>query len=330
MHVLFVILLVIVTSGCITSFPPPRVIRESGELLVRLEPANKCDVGAEGKSLSHPVRFTHDELRALLASLSAREKVGLLNSFLGTPGTPRLFSNPDLDLLVPAAQEAFAKATSEEAVVFLLARPTRESRIDVTSGTLGIHDGVLSIVVSNFRHPVRAARSEVGATDRLGDVKETLAYVQASPCVSVGEQDFAIFFDTPRFQLETRSGSLLRYPERALSITYHAFLAAQSDATKRLPAVENTLQQPSIGAAENQAIADLKRRIIELEQVNQALTARTRTTSSMGSAVEPFKPNSDNSPLSGSDSQATLMEIIKRLETRVSDLERHIREHPVR
>lgn len=59
---------------------------------------------------------------------------------------------------------------------------------------------VLSISVSNFRHLVRTAPSDVGATDRLSDVRETLEYVQHSPWISVGEQDFAVLFDDPSYQ----------------------------------------------------------------------------------------------------------------------------------
>lgn len=325
-----VIVLAIFASGCVATFPPARVIRESGDLIVRLEPAKKCDSGNKGKPLSHPAQLTNDQVQGLLASLSAREKVGLLSSFIGTPGTPRLFSQTDLDLLVPAVQEAFAKATGEEAIVFLLAKPAKDSRINVTSGMLAIHEDVLSVVVVNFRHPVRTTLSDVGATDRLSDVKETLEYVRAAPCVSVGEQDFAIFFDIPRFQLEPRSGSLLRYPERALSIAYRSFLTAAPDANNGIAEGENTLHSTATAKKDSQAIADLQRRIAELEQANQALAAGKGSTQPTDSTPDAPQSTSANSPRTNPDSQAAFLEIIKRLETRLSDLERQLKQPPPR
>lgn len=224
MQIVFIILLWLLIASCVTTVPSPRVIRESGEVLVRLDQAKTCELGNQGTPLSHPVRFTGEEVRALIAALSAREKVGLLSSFAATPETPRLFNNHDLDLLGPSVQDAFAKATPEEVVVFLLVKPAKESLSLITSGALSIQNDTLSVALSNFKHPVRTNLSEVGATDRLSDVRETLRYVRTSPCASVGEQDFALFFDTLIFSQKparvvlsaTRSGPC-RLPTRLFS-----------------------------------------------------------------------------------------------------------------
>ena len=318
MRITLICVLAITIAGCVTTFPPAKVITESGAVVVRLEPAGACHATMKETSRSHPVQFTTDEVRTLLASLAAREKVGLLSSFTGMPGTPRLFDDGALDLLAPAIQEAFAKATAEEAVVFLLATPAKGSRIDITSGALWIDGNALSVAIANFRHPVRTTLPDVGATDRLGDVKETLAYVRASPCVSVGEQDFALFFDTPRYQTETRAGSLVRYPERALSIAYRPFLTEKSQINHHAE-TEHTGQAPSAGKADADTIADLHRRIIELEQANQALNSRAATANQ----APPVS-------LVPSDSQAALLEIIKRLEMRLSELEHQLKQQPAR
>jgi len=329
-QVVLVIVLAIFSSGCLSTFPPARVIRESGDLIVRLERARTCDAATQRTPLSHPASFTHDQIRKLLASLSAREKVGLLSSFIGTPNTPRLFDKTDLDLLVPAVQEAFAKATLEEVIVFLLAKPAQDSLIAITSGTLSIHEEALSVAAVNFQHPVHTMLADVGATDRLSDVRETLEYVRSSPCVSVGEQDFAIFFDRPSFQLEPRSGSLLRYPERALSIAYRSFLTAAPDTTKQISEKKNAVRQSADGEAHDQAIADLQRRIAELEQANQALAARTSAIKLTDNTPDALQSTFANSPRTNPESQAALREIIKQLETRLADLERQLKPQPPR
>ena len=73
---------------------------------------------------------------------------------------------------------------------------------------------------------------------------------------------------------------------------------------------------------ETQAISDLKRRIAELERTNQALIDRMPISASAEGSSKTLQPATDNAPPVAADAQARLMEIIRRLETRVSELER--------
>lgn len=328
MPLLFIAILLAFTTGCTTGQPPAKIIMETDEFVVRLEPTRNLGSSSGLVGVSHPVSLTTDQVRLLLASISARMKVGLLSSFLNTPGTPRLFDRADLDRLVPAIQEALANATPDETVVFLRTRNPQGPRAEVTSGTLSVHDEVLSVTLSNFRHPVRTAPADVGATDRLSDVRETLGYVRTSPWVSVGEQDFALFFDDPNYQMTPRSGSLLRYPERTLALAYQAYLAIHPDVRARLAEVEEALQQTPDGKPRVEAIADLKRRIAELERANRSPASRPLDPSPAISS--PASIPSMSQPLSSPEIHGSLLEVIKRLEARVAELERQAREQPVR
>lgn len=328
MSLLLISILLTFTTGCATAHPPPRTIVETDEFVVRLEPTRNISSPSELMGHSHPVALTADQVRTLLASISARIKVGLLRSFLGTPGTPRLFDKTDLDRFVPAVQEALAKATPDETVVFLRTRNPVGPRAEVTSGTLSVRDEVLSVTLSNFRHPVQTTASNVGATDRLSDVRETLGYIRTSPWISVGEQDFAIFFDDPSYQVTPRSGSLLRYPERTLALAYRTYLTVHPDVRKRLAEIEDARQQTASGKSETEAIADLKRRIVELEQANHSLATRPLDASPAPGAPASISPMIQ--PPSSPETQGALREVIKRLETRVDELERQVREQPVR
>ena len=189
-----------------------------------------------------------------------------------------------------------------------------------------MRDKVLTVAVSNFQHHVRTAQSDVGATDRLSDVRETLGYVRTSPWISVGEQDFAVFFDDPSYQATPRSGSLLRYPERTLALAYRTYLRAHPDVRKRLAEVEEAMQQTAGGKPEAEAIADLKRRIVELEQTNHSLAARPLDAA----PVAPASNSPMIQPSSPPEIQGTLLKVIKRLEARVAELERQVREQPAR
>ena len=309
------IVLAALISGCVTSSPVPRVIHDADELLVRLDPSKTCASGTEGAPFSHPIQLSSQQVRTLLGSLLAREKVGLLSSFVHASGTPRLFDDANLDQLIPPIQHAFAQASPEESVVFLLTTPAAEARSTVTSGALSIRGEVLSVALFNFRHAVRSTLSDVGATDRLSDVRETLRYVRQSPCVSVGEQDFALFFKEPTYQTQPRSGSLMRYPERALSIAYSSFL------THHLRATPQAANNESPSPRERQTLEDLTRRIAELEEANHALTGHLLDNSSPIAPVNPSKPTIDKRPDLNGETQR-LLELIERLETRISDLER--------
>jgi hypothetical protein len=179
---------------------------------------------------------------------------------------------------------------------------------------------VLSIALFNFKHPVRTNLSDVGATDRLSDIRETLRYVRTSPCVSIGEQDFALFFNEPTYQTQTRSGSLVRYPERALAIAYAPFLFRHSRPASQMADSDNP--RSSHESVERRTIEDLTRRIAELEQTNQALAVQSQDTSVSTSPADPPKPATDRSPALNGETQQRLLDLIKQLETRISELER--------
>jgi len=321
-HIIPIILFATLLGGCAAAGPAPRVIEDTNDLLVRVEPAHTCAGGTEGPALTRPAQLSRQQVQRLLASLLARGKIGLLHSFVQTQGTPRLFDDAALNRLAPPIQEALAQARPEEVVAFLLASPVSDSRSTVTSGAMSIRGDVLSMALFNFKHPVRTTLSDIGATDRLSDVRETLRYVRSSPCVSLGEQDFALFFGEPAYQTETRSGSLTRYPERTLSIAYKDFLAAHTDKTGTEPAAL-TLPPPGAGdEGDLRTLADLKQRIAELERANQALVEHAQSSRSSEEYGRTMTPITGNSPPPATDTEARLMEIMKRLETRVSELER--------
>ena len=62
---------------------------------------------------------------------------------------------------------------------------------------------MLSIAPSILRHPVHTTLSDIGATDRPSDVRETLRVRTNLPCISIGQQDFALFFKEPTYQMHT-------------------------------------------------------------------------------------------------------------------------------
>lgn len=310
------------TNGCATALPAAQTVYESPDAIVRLEPSRRIQ-GAAGISHDHPAPFSEDQLAILLTSISGRNKVGLLRSFLGTPGTPRLFDPREIEILVPPLKEAFGQVRSDEVVTFSSERPDREGQSTVTSGTLFVQNEILYMTLANFRHPVIRRQSDVGATDKLEDVRETTGYVRAHPWISVGEQDFAIFFDDPKNQQQNRRGNLFGYPERTLGIAYRPFLASNPDRAKRMEEVQQSAQQESFGKDEAKVIADLQRRIVELERSEEALQSKLNRSESAPLPTVPVQSESNRS--TPQETNQRLLEIIQRLEQRLATLEEEVR-----
>ena len=313
------------TIACATVEPTGRSVYESPDTVVRLEPRSKIpflhDTGP-----THPVSLTQEQVEILLTSISARNKIGLLRSFAGDPGTPRLFDPSDIHLLSGPLQEAFARANAEEAVVFYREKSGTGTRRRAASGTIVVQEDTLLLSMANFWHSLTTTASEVGSTDRLHDIRETTGYVRDHPWASVGEQDFAVFFDDARYQTTQRHGSLVEYPERRLSIAYQSYLKANPDLVRRAQEAQDAVQQATLGKAESLAIAELKKRIADLERSNAELAAKVpKTTGSLEPSPPPaqepaFQPNSK------SQSQDQIQEFMKRLEERVEELEKELRE----
>lgn len=313
------------TIACAIVEPTGRSVYESPDTVVRLEPRNKIAF-LHDRGQTYPVSLTQEQVEILLTSISARNKVGLLRSFAGDPGMPRLFDQTDIRLLSGPLQEAFARANAEDAVVFYHATPGTGARRRVTSGTIVVQEDTLLLSIANFWHPLITTASDVGSTDRLHDIRETTGYVRDHPWASVGEQDFAVFFDDARYQTTQRQGSLVDYPERRLSIAYQAYLKANPDPIRRAQEAQEALQQATLGKAESLAIAELKKRIADLERANAELAAKASKTSG---PLEPSPPPAQEpvfQPNSKPPSQDQIQEFMKRLEERVAELEHALKE----
>lgn len=315
----------VLAIACTTVEPAGRLIAESPDTVVRLESRNKIAF-LHDSGQTQTTSLTREHIEILLTSISARNKTGLLRSFAGDSGTPRLFSQEDIRALSGPLQEALARATADDAVVFYRAKPETGGRQRVTSGTIVVRDNTLLLAIANFWHPLITTASDVGSTDRLHDIRETTGYVREHSWVSVGEQDFAVFFDDSRYQTDSRHGSLFDYPERALSITYQSYLQANPDPVKRAQEADEAVRQATLGNAESQAIAELKKRIADLERVNAELALKVSTGTAPAESSSAPVQESTVRPGVTPQSQDRIQEFMKRLEERVAELEKALRE----
>ncbi|GMV48845.1 hypothetical protein FBQ96_09085 [Nitrospirales bacterium NOB] len=106
------------------------------------------------------------------------------------------------------------------------------------------------------------------------------------------------------------------YAERSLEIDYPAFLASHPDLKRRVEEVTRSAQQEAFGQDAAKVIAELQRRIAELEQSKVSTQSTLSNRESV--ATEP-------TPDSVSQSHRQLLTIIERLERRLTMLEDQMR-----
>lgn len=315
----------VLAIACTTVEPAGRSIAESPDTVVRLE-SQSTIASQHDSGPTQTASLTREHIEVLLNSISARNKTGLLRSFAGDPGMPRLFSPEDIRQLSGPLQEAFARARADDAVVFYRARPEAGGRRRVTSGTMVVRENTLFLAIANFWHPLITTAPDVGSTDRLHDIRETTGYVRDHPWVSVGEQDFAVFFDDSRYQTGSRHGSLFDYPERALSIAYQSYLQTNPDPVRRAQGADDAIRQATPGNAGSQTITELKQRVADLERMNAELAAqRPKGTAPAESSPSPAQESAAR-PGVTLQPQDRIQEFVQRLEERVTELERALKE----
>ncbi len=311
------------TGACKSVESVSHPIYQDPDTVVRLEPIRNTG-SMSGIGLTHPVSFTQHQIKILLASISGRNKIGLLSSFTGHPDLPRLLEQTDIDILSRPLQDAFARVNPEESIVFYRAKNGAGARRLVTSGMMFVQGDNLVVSIANFWHPLVSEAFEVGGTDKLHDIRETMSYVREFPWISVGEQDFAVFFDDPRYQADQRHGTLFGFPERTVSIAYLSYLEVNPEPTIRTGEVEEVMQEPPMGKAETQTIAEMQKRIAELEQANGELRAKMQQTVGSSSASPLSTPESTFKNFQKQDIQNQLQERMKHLERRMVDLEKRL------
>jgi hypothetical protein len=128
---------------------------------------------------------------------------------------------------------------------------------------------------------------------------------------------------------ENRRGELCGYPERSLAVAYRAFLAANPDRVRRVEEVRHPAQREAFRKDESQVIADLQRRIAELQESKASL--RSQLIGSEARSTEKPPGSAEANPNDLTDLNQRVIDAIRRLEPRLATLEHEVRERsPVR
>jgi len=106
-----------------------------------------------GAGHSHPASVTPEQMRRVLKGIYVRHRDAIgLGGPLGGEAMPA-FTASEIETLAPFLSEALKKASSADLAAFYLT--TADARLGrlVTSGGVFVRDGLMTVVVANFRTP---------------------------------------------------------------------------------------------------------------------------------------------------------------------------------
>ena len=149
---------VFLMAGCAAT-PAPVVILDTPQQSVTL----RFDPNA-GLGHSHPVSLPPEQMRQVLAGIYVMNRDSLgLGGLLGKNGATPAFFASEIDALAPFLSEALRKASVSDLVAFYMTTADPKWERVITSGGLFVREGLMTVIVANFRTPPSSAPYEATA-----------------------------------------------------------------------------------------------------------------------------------------------------------------------
>ncbi len=142
-----------VGAGCAGSSPPTTIVCgtcEEPSRFVRLQTPPSSSSTSNDGGFSHPLRLSPENWRPLLASVRVQPVVSFFRRGEDQPA----FTQEEIDYLSMPLSRAFAKASSEQWVVFGLNHPVPASGSDMTTGAWYVKGPMLHLLLPNFHAAV--------------------------------------------------------------------------------------------------------------------------------------------------------------------------------
>ena len=150
-HALRGIVLVLL-AGCAIPQVPSRTVYEDPVNFVRLElDANVLPEWPAGH-FSHPVQFSHEQVRRVLMGLTVQEHRAAVQRWFG--GDSRrlpMFRDAEIATLVPQLVQALRMARENERVTYYMSQPQTSVKRIITSGGLYVRGTNLHFILGNWQ-----------------------------------------------------------------------------------------------------------------------------------------------------------------------------------
>ena len=187
------------TVGCANPGFIIQPVEDEPSLLVGLASSPDSSSEAEPRH-DHPVEWETGDLQAILKRLAIQEGSGLLDS---SRRQQAVFSQEDLNHLIPALQQTFNIARPSDWIVFAVWGSSEQTQgLQVTSGGMYLQDQQLHILLANHRE--RVSSEEVGIQairenpfHALRDVKRSLLFYPTNYVTESGNNWIMSGFESP-------------------------------------------------------------------------------------------------------------------------------------
>ncbi len=146
LHRILLLVVLFMMPGCVGLPKIETAIHESPRGMVAL----KVIPERQAKT-SHPITMDRKTLQTFLRGVYVQEEKALLESLITEDvGLIRVFTEEDIDFLLPYLHKALSQATVEEEIIFELIY-NRPGGRTITIGSLFVQDGNLHLTVNNFQ-----------------------------------------------------------------------------------------------------------------------------------------------------------------------------------
>ncbi len=143
--ILFSLVCWLLLTGCLGSSGIRTMIHEDPQSQVYLE-----WVPIESFRASHPKDFSPTLIKQILTGVMVQEPLGILEGLLREEPKPSsVFSDNDVELLLPHLVSALSQVTPEEQVVFQRTY-SRKSQTTKTAGIIYVKEGLLFLTITDF------------------------------------------------------------------------------------------------------------------------------------------------------------------------------------
>ena len=126
-----------------------------------------------GSGHSHPATVTPEQMRQVLAGIyvTNRDSLGL-GALLGKNGATPAFLASEIDTLAPFLSEALRKASAVDLAAFYLTIADPKWGRVVTSGGVFVREGLMTVIVANFRTPPQFIALRSHCTPIAANIRE--------------------------------------------------------------------------------------------------------------------------------------------------------------
>ncbi|NKB82377.1 MAG: hypothetical protein GKS05_10915 [Nitrospirales bacterium] len=277
-----VVLAIILLSwlvGCLGSSGIQTMVHRSSQSVVYLD-----WVPQESFRASHPVTLSPMTIRRFFGGVRVQTSPGILKALLGEKGRPsRLFSEDDVELLLPHILSAFSQVTSEEHVVFQTLDPSDAAGVMI-AGTLHIHEGLLFLTLTHYDRKTTYPTITVYKGNRELSDPTGLKDVQVSFSPKAAWRTEGV----PK--LDTGGGN---DPKRTLAVDY-ARLAQLSDTVLPIPRDEAPISNSAPSSVET--LGDEQTKGKELQGLKERMRSLRDQLSNMEKKIEGLEEQPSSNP----------------------------------